>query len=204
MHETPVEQQHRQAAATRLSNEGRKYFNFIEFDANEELVTEIRKHPFGLLLIFMTGAFVIVSLMIIAVVVASADLTGLLGAGMASGFRPIALFATLLLIVGAAVMTFIAAFLFRSNVIFVTSEKIAQVVYVSLFNRKISQLSIGDLQDVTVTQKGILAHLFNYGTLVVETAGEQQNYTFSYVPDPYQSSKMIVGAHEKNLVAHGN
>lgn len=204
MHETSEEQQHRKAAATHLSNEGRKYFNFIEFDANEELVTEIRKHPFGLLLIFMTGAFVIAALMIIAVVVASIDLTGMLGANVASGFKPVALFASLLLIVGAAIMTFIAAFLFRSNVIFVTSEKIAQVVYVSLFNRKISQLSIGDLQDVTVTQKGILAHLFNYGTLVVETSGEQQNYTFSYVPDPYQSSKLIVGAHEKNLVAHGN
>ncbi|MCA9344118.1 PH domain-containing protein, partial [Candidatus Saccharibacteria bacterium] len=72
------------------------------------------------------------------------------------------------------------------------------------FNRKISQLSIGDVQDVTVTQKGVLAHLFNYGTLVIETAGEQQNYLFTYIPDPYKHSKLIVGAHEKNLVQYGN
>src|SRR5690606_5340605 len=89
-----------------------------------------------------------------------------------------------LLVVGVVVMMTIQAVLYVNNVIFVTSDKIAQVLYVTLFNRKISQLSIGDVQDVTVTQKGILAHLFNYGTLVIETAGEQQNYTFTYIPDP--------------------
>ena len=98
----------------------------------------------------------------------------------------------------------ISAILFTNNVIYVTSEKLAQVLYITLFNRKISQLSIGDVQDVTVTQKGILAHMFNFGTLVIETAGEQQNYTFTYIPDPYKHSKLIVGSHERNLVEFGN
>lgn len=102
-----------------------------------------------------------------------------------------------------AVMT-IQAILYSNNVIFVTSEKIAQILYINLFNKKISQLSIGDVQDVTVTQKGILAHIFNYGTLVIETAGEQQNYNFTYIPEPYKNSKLIVGAHERNLVQFGN
>lgn len=101
--------------------------------------------------------------------------------GLRSGLLGLSFIALVLTLIG----TLIGVFLYRSNVIYVTSEKIAQVLYTSLFNRKISQLSIGDVQDVTVTQKGILAHIFNYGVLVIETAGEQQNYTFTFVPDPY-------------------
>jgi hypothetical protein len=100
--------------------------------------------------------------------------------------------------------TGIGAYLYISNVILVTSEKLAQVLYKSIFNRKISQLSIGDVQDVTVNQVGLTARLFNYGTIIIETAGEQDNYDFTYVPDPYKKSKLIVGSHEVNLTKYGN
>ena len=202
---TQEEIKHRQEASQKLSHEGRKFFEFIEFDPDEELVTEIRKHPFGLFLIYFIGGFVVLTLILFVIFVANFNLGELgLGEGNTSSLRAIAILVGLLLMVGGIVMTFISAFLYKSNVIYVTNEKIAQVLYVSLFHRKISQLSIGDVQDVTVRQNGIFAHIFKFGTLTVETAGEQQNYTFTYVPDPYQSSKQIVGAHEKNLVLHGN
>ncbi len=204
MNETPEDIQNRKEANDHLSVIGRKFFNFVEFDSNEELVTEIRKHPFGLILIFLTGAFVVFAMGMMAAVLATINIDEILGITSSGSLSSILVLLSFIILVGAVIITLIGAFLYRSNVIFVTSEKIAQVLYVSLFNRKISQLSIGDVQDVTVTQKGILAHLFNYGTLVIETAGEQQNYTFTFVPDPYQKSKVIVGTHERNLVLHGN
>lgn len=202
--ESPEDIKHRQSVQEKLSPTGRQYFNLIEFDAEEEMVAEIRKHPVGLVMILLTGAFVMLSVLLAGVFAASLDYNTTLNVDNANGFRSLFVLLAVLLVVGAGVMTFIASFLYRSSVIFVTNEKIAQVVYISLFNRKISQLSIGDVQDVTVTQKGILSHLFNYGTLVIETAGEQENYQFTYVPDPYQTSKAIVSAHEQNLKLHGN
>lgn len=202
--ENGKEHENRQLAMSRLSHEGRKYFKFIEFDENERLVTEIRKHFVGLLIILLTGAFVILAMLVIIGFAAAVNTDSLVGVEDTSGVKALLVVLGFLLIIGSAIATFIAAFLFQSNVIYVTNEKIAQVLYISLFNRKISQLSIGDVQDVTVTQKGILAHAFNYGTLVIETAGEQQNYTFTYVPNPYEASKLIVGSHEKNLVQYGN
>jgi uncharacterized membrane protein YdbT with pleckstrin-like domain len=205
MHETDRDIQNRAQAEQQLSSEGKKYFHFIEFDADEKLVTEIRKHPFGLFLIFLTGGFVTLAIIGLMVVIVGADLSGFVESDNSqSTIKGVISFLSLLLIIGSVIMTLIAAFLYKSNVIFVTSEKIAQVLYTSLFNRKISQLSIGDVQDVTVTQKGIFATIFKYGTLIIETAGEQQNYTFSYVPDPYQTSKVIVGSHERNLKEFGN
>ncbi len=202
--ETEQDKRHREQTATKLSPEGRRYFQFIEFDAEEELITEIRKHSVGLIIVLLTGAFVIVALLAASIFLGVADFDSALAVTNANTFRPLLVLVMFVMIIATAIMTFIAAFLYQSNVIFITSEKIAQVVYRSLFNRKISQLSIGDVQDVTVTQKGLLAHFFNYGTLVIETAGEQENYQFSYVPQPYQVSKMIVGAHERNLKLHGN
>ena len=99
---------------------------------------------------------------------------------------------------------YIAAWVYMRSSIILTSEKIVQLIQRNIFDRKVSQLSIGDVQDVTVIQKGILSRIFKYGTLIVETAGEQANYTFNYVPFPYECSKEIVGAHERSLQLYGN
>jgi len=185
----------------KLSPAARIAFKMIEFDENERLVTEIRKHPVGLLFIYIGGTIITLTLVAIALVTAalmqseSADIASIGPAIIAFG---------IVLAVFSLIITTIEAYLYRSNVILVTTEKISQLVYHSLFNRKISQLSIGDVQDVTVRQEGIIAHIFNYGTLVIETAGEQQNYNFTFVPDPYKASKSIVGSHEENLKQYGN
>lgn len=204
MQETTEERNNRHQVEARLSPAGRKFFKYIEFDQNERLVTEIRKDPVGLVIALVTGGLITIALLVVSGVIANMNLDEFFGAGAGGTIRNAAVVICLLGAVGAVIMTLIAAYLYVSNVIYVTNEKIAQVLYMSLFNRKISQLSIGDVQDVTVTQKGLLAHVFNYGELVIETAGEQQNYSFSYVPDPYQNARLIVGAHEENLVEHGN
>lgn len=198
------EEKHRQDASKKLSREGRKYFEFIEFDENEELITEIRKHPFGLFIVQLIGAFVILTLLVLTIFIAQVDMSEVSGDINTGLFKSLGIVLSFIAIIGAIIGTVIAVYLYKSNVIYVTSEKIAQVLYQSLFHRKISQLSIGDVQDVTVKQSGIFAHIFNYGTLVIETAGEQQNYTFTYVPEPYKYSKLIVGSHESNLKTYGN
>lgn len=188
-----------------LSQNGKALFNLIEFDSDERLVAEIHKHPAGLFVIYATG-LIVAMILLIATVVAS---TYLQSDPFNSGFdlaalQPFIIMLGVVLVLISLASTFVSAYLYKSNVVLVTSDKIAQIVYPSLFNRKISQLSIGDVQDVTVDQRGLLARMFNFGTLVVETAGEQQNYTFANVPRPYEASKAIVGSHEENLKLYGN
>jgi len=188
-----------------LSGRARKFFDMIEFDSNEQLVWEIRKHPFGLFIIYIGGAAIsaiIFTFLVIGPVLFDRNFLGL---GIDLGvLRPIIIGLGFLLTVGGLGGTTLGAYLYQSNVVIITSEKIAQLLYSSLFDRKISQLSIGDVQDVTVQQKGIFARMFNYGTLMVETAGEQNNYVFSYTPQPYETAKVIVNSHEENLKAYGN
>jgi hypothetical protein len=189
----------------KLSPSARQVFKLIEFDDEEKLVYEIRKHWFGLYIIYLTGTLGTVILLMIAVGVSAITEDTQFGTGMdLTAVRMPVILICFLLAIFSAIVTAIAAYLYRSNVILVTTEKLAQVLNPSLFNRKISQLSIGDAQDVTVHQRGIFPHLFNYGTIVIETAGEQQNYTFSYAPEPYVCAEAIVSAHEENLKKYGN
>jgi len=190
---------------SQLSRNAKEVFKRIEFDKNEELVSEIRKHPFGLIVIYFIGTLVTLALLTVTMAVTAFAQGDQLGTGVdLSAIQPYVAVLGGVLIIASVVMTMIGAYLYKSNVVLVTSEKIAQLLYKTIFDRKISQLSIGDIQDVTVSQKGLFARLFNYGTLVIETAGEQQNYTFTYTPDPYMASKDIVGAHERNLTKYGN
>lgn len=188
-----------------LSSNAKKLFNLMEFDENEELVSEIRKHPFGLFVIYLIGTLVILAMVAVTIALMLSTQGDALETGSdLSQVQPIIAIVGGLLILLAAIMTAISAYLYTSDVVIVTTEKISQFLHRTIFDRKISQLSIGDVQDVTVSQVGVFSRLFNFGTLVIETAGEQQNYTFVYTPNPYERAKDIVGAHEENLKRFGN
>ncbi len=186
---------------SRLSHIGKRYFKLIEFDENEELLLEIRKHPFGLFVIVLTSALIASTVLIGTFVIAASSFLNEIN--LDASRRYIALLGFILAAL-IFVITGIFAQLYRSNVVYITNEKIAQILFITIFHRKVSQLNIGDVQDVTVSQQGIFARLFNFGTLVIETAGEQQNYTFTYVPEPDQTARVIITAHEANLKSYGN
>lgn len=188
-----------------LSPRGRNLFKMIEFDPDENLLGEIRKHPFGLFVIFLTGGLIALALLLCLMILPLLLTEDPIGLGIdIVSIRSVLVGLGFLLTVLALIMTAIAAYLYQSNIVIITSEKITQLLYKTIFDRKISQLSIGDVQDVTIKQIGIFARIFNYGTLVIETAGEQQNYTFTYTPSPYETGKLIVGSHEENLKKYGN
>lgn len=190
---------------TQLSSATKRAFKLVEFDKDEQLLLEVRKHWFGLFGIYTIGAFILISLSVAALWMAAIDVEQDFGIG--TNISTLQLFTIFVCMLTATLTiggTAIGAYLYTTNVIFVTSDKITQVLYTSLFNRKISQLGVGDVQDVTVVQKGIFAHFFKYGTIIVETSGEQQNYHFSFVPNPYEVAKVIIRSREVNLQRFGN
>src|SRR3990167_5786810 len=172
MADIPPMSPHKAEACARLSHMGQRLFRFIEFDDEEKLLAEIRKHPVGLFFIIVMGIFI--SLVVAVAIVTLALNLNFIGIEIGDDLliREILIGLGLMLGSFGLVATLIAAILYRSDVVFVTDQKIAEVVYISLFNRRILQLGMGNVQDVTVSQKGILPRLFNFGGLVVETAGE--------------------------------
>lgn len=186
----------------KLAPASQRLFQFVEFDDDEELIGEVRKHPIGLLFIWITGIFSLLVIGALTIFVSSQMGNELVNPD--ESMQTVVLLIGFLLSILAVAITGINSWLYTSDVLFITSEKIAEVEYVSLFSRRVMQLNIGKVEDLTVAQNGILPHLFNYGSILIETAGETRNPAFTYLPDPNNVSKKILEAHESYVEKYGN
>lgn len=69
------------------------------------------------------------------------------------------------------------------DALILSSERIIHIEQRSVFNREVSQLALDRIQDVTIATKGVFSTLLGFGTLTVETAGEQENFVIKHIPD---------------------
>jgi uncharacterized membrane protein YdbT with pleckstrin-like domain len=178
----------------------------FEHDKNEKLIGEVPRHPIGLFLIVLSGLFLIIVFLIglfygILYQTEVQDSVGLDQTYDVSGWI-VGLVSVMILLV--FVGTIIAAYVYHNNYLILTDQKLVLIYTINLFSRQVSQLSIGDVQDVTIDQTSIMSRVFKYGRIRIETAGEQANFTFLYAVDPFESGKSIVQAHEENLKLYGN
>jgi uncharacterized membrane protein YdbT with pleckstrin-like domain len=156
----------------------------------EVIVTIIRKHVFGLILIYLAVLGAAAVIVAFVVVVAS----NLINENVNFvNFAAISIFAIALL----AFILFIATYVYRQSRIIVTNRSLIQVLQKGLFVRKVSRLSFADVEDVTAEMRGILQSLFNYGTLQIETAGERPNFVFTYCPKPNFYAEQILTARQQ-------
>ena len=70
------------------------------------------------------------------------------------------------------------------NVYIITDERVIDVDFYSLIYKEISDAEIENIEDVTVTQGGALQTIFNYGTVLIQTAAETPQFEFEDVPNP--------------------
>lgn len=115
-------------------------------------------------------------------------------------------------VVISAYLIFLLTFLFGNfinfyfDIIFITNERIINVNQEGLLARKTSELSLRQVQNVTAEVNGFLRTLFNFGILVIETAGEgtsddptrpglQGYFTVQDLPDPNRLARVILELH---------
>ena len=159
---------------------------------NEVTMFQVRRHPIGLLGIHIIAGvmLLVIAIILFAIVphflkdVATSKVYGL---------------GTLLFIVIAAITFGFLAIthkVYWGNSWILTSDSLTQVLQVSLFSKQSSQLSLGNLEDVTAEQNGIMAQIFHFGILKVETAGEHSKFTFPFCPNPEYYAQQILAARE--------
>ena len=107
--------------------------------------------------------------------------------------RQIDLWAILFLIslLGGLLFTVIW-WIYFSNRLILTADMISQKMQLAIFKHKQSQLGLANIEDVTMSRDGVFQTLMNFGTLTIETAGEQNNFDFRYCPDPVRCAKIIM------------
>ena len=116
-----------------------------------------------------------------------------------------------LIVLGASTYyLIISTFIFTSwlsfyyDIYIVTDESIIDVSQQGFFGRKIVQISLLRVQDVSSNIQGLFPTLFAYGNILIETAGEQtQNLLFEQVPNPQEISAKIIELHHKLIEVEG-
>jgi uncharacterized membrane protein YdbT with pleckstrin-like domain len=158
----------------------------------ERVICEIKRHPIGIFGIYLAAGVLVLALAAIAFILVPNTLgdggSGQLKALAAAGFAVMALL--------SLVFVFISNKIYWDNRVILTSDSITEVVRSGLFDKQSSQLSLGHLEDITAEQNGILPHMFDYGVLKVETAGERSRFVFAYCPQPNRYAQQILSARE--------
>lgn len=101
-----------------------------------------------------------------------------------------------------AVILFVMAYVYRQSHLTLTDKSCLQVIQRNLFNKKTSRLSMSNVEDVNVDQRGVIASLFNYGTLTIQTAGEEDNFVFTFCPSPNFYAERILEARQAYAQQH--
>lgn len=164
-----------------------RYWQGIYLDRDETPVTIIHRHPIGIVGIILVGIIAITAAILLFMVLNptgfSENPAGIVG---------------IIFIFSAAVAlgVLVAIYIYRQSRLLVTNKHLAQVVQRSLVNRQISQLSMRDVEDANADSRGILATIFNYGTLTIQTAGELENFIFKLCPNPTKYADQILEARE--------
>ncbi len=82
------------------------------------------------------------------------------------------------------------------DITIVTNERIIDIQQAGLFHRTVSELYLQQIQDVTGKQNGVLQSIFNFGDVIIQTAGEKNNFVIDHVSDSYQVARKIVDLQE--------
>lgn len=167
----------------------------IVISTGESVVQEVKKHPIGATFSLIAG--LALSIVCLIASIAGYGLTQTSGIANGDTFGVLIIIGGLIATVGIIIATFVNIYIFRMNSLIITTEKVAQVLYKTIFDRKVMQLSMERVQDVTVSQVGLFPRVFKYGTLIIETAGDHEDCIFSFAPNPYELSRVIMDLHEK-------
>jgi hypothetical protein len=167
----------------------------VVLQPGELIVANLKRHPFGIIQLYVAGLLGIGLMVGIGFFIAP----NLLDQYNNGDGMTMVIGGVLLLIALMVLVLGVATSVYWQNEWVITTDSITQIIQTSLFNRQVSQLSMENLEDVTVNQDGIIPHMFGFGTLKVETAGERSKFIFLYCPNPNDYARKILEIHEAFL-----
>lgn len=172
----------------------------VVLQPGERVVAIIKRHPIGIVGMYIAGFVAFILLAALAVFLVP-NAAAQVNAPNIQTIAYIGLGGMLLLML---LIMLVATIIYWENQWIITTDSLTQLTQTSLFNRQVTQLSMDNLEDVTVDQNGILPHIFNYGTLKVETAGERSKFLIQYCPAPNNYARKILEVHEAFLEERRN
>lgn len=149
----------------------------IELDGQEKkekILLIFRSHPITIFPRVLITVFFFVSSVLVYF------FAGVAGLGIGTQIVAVSL---LLLLVSISSFLYTIVYWFY-NVNIITTERIVDVNFNGITSYNVSEAQIEKIEDVSVDNIGIWASVFNFGTVMVQTAAEKTRFEFPSVAEP--------------------
>lgn len=86
----------------------------------------------------------------------------------------------------------VAWFQYYLDVTILTNKRLVDIEQINIFQRQVASTDLVYIQDVSSEVKGFLPSLFDYGRVIVQTAGERPNFVLENIPHPSAVARQIL------------
>lgn len=161
---------------------------FIHQKAYEKIIHSVRRHPITFI------PYIVVFILVLLVPVGVYWLINTMFPTLFAGEIIYSLTIMFAAIYFVAVGLFFYSYFvtFYLDLVIITNDRLIDIEQPSLFARTISEVDLYQIQDVTSEIDGIFPSIFNYGDLIIQTAGTVPRFTAYNVPDPHGLRKLIL------------
>ncbi|MBC7459316.1 PH domain-containing protein [Candidatus Saccharibacteria bacterium] len=170
--------------AKKRHERSKRLYPMLNLSDGEFVIMAVRRHLIGLILPISGGVFLIaLALTVLFNYPALVELLMITGqlSEVSVITTPILLFC---MVIGLGM--FVVYYVYTNNKFFMTNESVVQEIQISLFSRNEQTVSLGNIEDASYVQHGIIQQIFNYGAIRLSTEGDETTYRFTYVANPKQ------------------
>ncbi|EKE18643.1 MAG: hypothetical protein ACD_9C00271G0004 [uncultured bacterium] len=173
--------------------DGFSKYHFKDLAQDEKIVKVLHRNWFYLLQQFFI-IFFIVGIFVVGLFYAPMFFPEMFG----RDFETLAAFMENFFILAVWIYSFLIWVDYYFDIWIITTQRIVNIEQKGMFTRKVSELRYSKIQDVTTEVVGFLPTVINYGDVQIQTAGEEDNFVFRTISDPYHIKNVIVGLQKKH------
>lgn len=153
-------------------------------ETGEEVLMLVRRHPFAIITRVGVSAFALLLPFII--------FAGSYDSLAARGYLALFLFLASLWCLFFWLAIFYTLMMYSLNVVIITNHRVIDNDQYALFNRKVAEIQVSKIQDISVHTHGILETFLRFGDVVVQSAGVEKQFTFHQLPNPERVKDAIM------------
>ena len=86
----------------------------------------------------------------------------------------------------------------------ITNDRMVDIDQITLFARKIAEVDLYQIQDVSSEVRGFFASIFNYGNVQIQTAGSIPKFIMEDVPRPHDIRRVLLDMASEDRKFHRN
>jgi hypothetical protein len=168
----------------------------FNLNPNEQIVLIVRKH--WIAIIGRAAVLVVVGVIPLLILTVLPMLVSSFPGWRTGNIIYLYTFAYTILLMVSWLSFFFAWTEYHLDIWVVTTHRIFIVEQRSMFNREISSLTLDKIQDLTIDIAGFLPTVLKFGKILVETAGEHQNFEFINAKNP-EAIKIAINSIQKDF-----